>query len=219
LNLKERLAARASLDAVVVRTPSYQVIEVLAAGGVECVMIDTEHAPFDDAQLDAMMAMARALGVDALVRVPAAEPIGIQRALDGGATGVVVPHVYAPVVAADVVRWCHYGDRGRGYSGSTRSAGWGMRSLAEVVAQAATSTVVVVPSTTSRPSPGPTGSTPCSSAPPTWLLAWAQRRPTTLRWWRPASASSRRRPGPGAAWSPTPRTPRKRSGAAPPGST
>jgi len=144
LNLKERLAARASLDAVVVRTPSYQVIEVLAAGGVECVVIDTEHAPFDDAQLDAMMAMARALGVDALVRVPAAEPIGIQRALDGGATGVVVPHVHAPVVAADVVRWCHYGDRGRGYSGSTRSAGWGMRSLAEVVAQAATSTVVVV---------------------------------------------------------------------------
>lgn len=143
MNLKARLAARDRLDAVVVRTPSYQVIEVLAASGTDCVMIDTEHAMFDAETLDAMLAIAKACGVDALVRVAAAEATIVQHALDAGAAGVVVPHVGCARLAADVVRWCHYGAGGRGYSGSTRSAGWGTRPLADVVAHAASSTVVV----------------------------------------------------------------------------
>ena len=143
-NLKARLAARTPVDAVVVRTPSYQVIEVLAARGVGCVMIDTEHAVFDPSQLDAMLAVASALDIDALVRVAVADQARIQQALDSGATGVVLPHVDSARRAAEVVRWGHYGDGGRGYSGSTRSAGWGSRSMAEVVAGAASSTVVVV---------------------------------------------------------------------------
>jgi 2-keto-3-deoxy-L-rhamnonate aldolase RhmA len=124
-----------------VRTPSHQVIEVLAARGTRCVMIDTEHSAIGGGDLDAMLAIAAALGVDALVRVPAAEPTSIQRALDGGATGVVVPHVDSSC-AADVVRWAHYGG-GRGYSGSTRSAGWGTRPIADVLTLAAETTVVV----------------------------------------------------------------------------
>jgi len=143
-NLKRRFAARSPVDALVVRTPSYQVIEVLAASGVGCVMIDTEHAAYDPSQLDAMLAVARALGVEALVRVAAAERVPIQLALDCGATGVVVPHVDSTDLAANVVRWCHYGDGGRGYSGSTRSAGWGTQSMADVVTSGASSTVVVV---------------------------------------------------------------------------
>ena len=142
--LKAQLAARERVDAVVVRTPSHQVIEVLAARGFTCVMVDTEHAAVDPSQLDAMLAVARGLGVDVLVRVAAHDRSGIQQALDGGATGVVVPHVDSPDRAADVVRWCHYGDGGRGYSGSTRSAGWGTRAFGEVVAGAASATVVVV---------------------------------------------------------------------------
>lgn len=142
--LKSRLAAREPVDAVVVRTPSYQVVEVLAARGVRCVMIDTEHAAFAPSELDAMLAVAGARGVDALVRVTGADRTPIQQALDGGAVGVVVPHVDSAVVAADVVRWCHYGDGGRGYSGSTRSAGWGTRALADVVSEARGATVIVV---------------------------------------------------------------------------
>lgn len=142
--LKARLAAREPVDGIVVRTPSHQVIEVLAARGVRCVMIDTEHAAVGPSELDAMLAVARALGVDVLVRTAAADRTLIQQALDGGATGVVVPHVDSTAKAAAVVRWCHYGDGGRGYSGSTRSAGWGTRALADVVAEANGSTVVVV---------------------------------------------------------------------------
>ena len=142
--LKARLAARERVDAIVVRTPSHQVVEILASRGFRCVMVDTEHAAFDPSQLDAMLAVSHGLGVDVLVRVAAEDRSGIQQALDGGATGVVVPHVDTRQRAADVVRWCHYRDGGRGYSGSTRSSGWGTRPFADVLARAANTTVVVV---------------------------------------------------------------------------
>jgi len=144
MTLKERLAAGDQLDGIVVRTPSYQVIEVLAATGAGLVMIDTEHAAVDPESLDAMLAVATALGLDALVRVPAGDRPAVQRALDAGAAGIVFPHVDAPARASEAVRWSHYGEGGRGYSGSTRSAGWGTRSLAAVVADAAAQTAVVV---------------------------------------------------------------------------
>lgn len=141
--LKERITAGESIDGVLLKSPSHQTVELLAAGGTECVMIDTEHAPFGPSQLDTVIAMARALGVDTLVRVPAARPEPIQQALDMGASGVIVPHVDRATVAADAVRWSHYGDGGRGFSGSTRSAGWGTRSLTDVLAAARRTTVVV----------------------------------------------------------------------------
>lgn len=141
--LKDRLAAGEDVDAIVVRTPSYQVIEVLAARGTSCVMIDTEHAAVGPDALDAMLAVAAGVGVAALVRVPAGDRGAIQQALDCGAAGVVVPHVSDPAAAAAAVAASHYGDGGRGYSGSTRSGGWGTRPMADVLAAAAARTVVV----------------------------------------------------------------------------
>lgn len=99
---------------------------------------------FVPAELDVLLAMATALDLPALVRMPEPSAAPIQAALDGGATGILVPHVDSATASADVVRWSHYGRRGRGYSGSTRAAGWGRRPIADVLAAAAEETVVVV---------------------------------------------------------------------------
>lgn len=142
---RARLGAGDHLTGVVVRTPSHQVVEVLAARvEPDVVMIDTEHAAFDPSVLDATIAVARGLGVPTLVRVPELTRAALQQPLDLGATGVVVPHVVTAADAATAVRLAHYGDGGRGYSGSTRSAGWGGRPMADVVAEARATTTVVV---------------------------------------------------------------------------
>jgi 2-keto-3-deoxy-L-rhamnonate aldolase RhmA len=142
---RERLRAGEALTGVFVKTASHQVIEVLAASGtVDVAVIDTEHGAFDPSQLDAMLAVAHALQFPCLVRVAAPAPVFLQVALDGGATGVLVPHVATGAMAAQVSTWSRYGDGGRGYSGSTRSAGWGTRSMENVLARAAAATTVVV---------------------------------------------------------------------------
>lgn len=142
--LRNRLAQGEILDGVFVKTASHQIIEVLATGRADLAIIDTEHASFGPLELDVMLAVARALDFPCLVRVAEASRPLVQQALDAGATGVVVPHVGTPALAADVVRWSHYGPGGRGFSGSTRSAGWGARTMAEVMRAAAEATIVVV---------------------------------------------------------------------------
>jgi 2-keto-3-deoxy-L-rhamnonate aldolase RhmA len=144
---RARLRAGEALDGVVVRTPTHQVIEVLAAspgGGPDVVVLDTEHASLSFDVLDSMLAVASALDVPVLVRIDELRRAAVQSALDMGATGVVVPHVRSADDAAQAVRWAHYGPDGRGYSGSTRAGRWGTRSMSEVVAQAAARTTVVV---------------------------------------------------------------------------
>jgi 2-keto-3-deoxy-L-rhamnonate aldolase RhmA len=145
---RARLAGRSPVTGIVLRTPSHHVVEVLAAAPpddrFDVVMLDTEHAPFELGILDSTLAVARALGVPTLVRVHSLERHPIQQALDLGAAGIVVPHVDSVVTARQAVRLAHYGDGGRGFSPSTRSAGWGTRAMADILDDAAASTTVVI---------------------------------------------------------------------------
>ncbi|KAG1648249.1 hypothetical protein GQR58_029998 [Nymphon striatum] len=53
-----------------VKTPSVEVVEILAKSGLDFICLDAEHAPFDRMRLDACLAVARALDFPTLVRVP-----------------------------------------------------------------------------------------------------------------------------------------------------
>jgi 2-keto-3-deoxy-L-rhamnonate aldolase RhmA len=144
---RTRLRAGEALDGLVVRTPSHQVVEVLAAGaggGPDVVMIDTEHAAFSPRDLDTVLAVACALDVPALVRIDELRRSAVQSALDLGATGIVVPHVDSLAAAQRAARWAHYGPDGRGYSGSTRAGRWGTSPMDQVLTRAAEVTTVVV---------------------------------------------------------------------------
>ena len=81
---RHRLRARDLLVGTWVKTPAPVVCEVLAGTGLDVLTLDAEHAPFGRAELDACLAICRASGVPALVRVPSADPAQILNALDGG---------------------------------------------------------------------------------------------------------------------------------------
>jgi 2-keto-3-deoxy-L-rhamnonate aldolase RhmA len=150
--LPRRLAAGEVLSGVFVRTPSHHVVEVLAAQASkpDVIALDAEHAPFDLATLDVMLAVAAGVGLPALVRVPDRAGPWIQQSLDLGAAGVVVPHVASADEAREAVAAAHHpgsphctGGR-RGYSPSTRSSGWGSRPMADILDRAARETTVIV---------------------------------------------------------------------------
>jgi 2-keto-3-deoxy-L-rhamnonate aldolase RhmA len=108
-----------------IKTASHQVPEIIGAAGLDFAIVDAEHAPFDPATLDRMALAGRAAGLPCLVRVPelAAPPIG--QALDLGLAGVVVPHVASAEAATRALAAAKYGGRQRGFSPSTRAAGYG----------------------------------------------------------------------------------------------
>jgi 4-hydroxy-2-oxoheptanedioate aldolase len=101
-------------------------VEIAADAGFDLVVIDLEHTLLDLADARAMIAMAAALGVAPLVRVPDHTPSTIQRVLDAGAHGVLVPHVDTAEDAAAAVRACRFPPQGTRGAGSTGAAGrWG----------------------------------------------------------------------------------------------
>lgn len=132
--LRARILRRDMLCGTFVKTPSIEVIEVLAHGGLDFICLDAEHSGFDRARMDSCLAIAKALGLPCLVRVPVGSPAEILKALDSGATGIVVPHVYSVEKAEAVAKAARYGHGGRGYAGSTRSAGYATKPMPEVLA-------------------------------------------------------------------------------------
>ena len=141
--LKARMAAGDLLAGTFVKTPAIEMIEVLALSGLDFVCLDAEHAPFDRGRIDACLAIARALDLPCLVRVPDATPAALLQALDAGATGVVVPHVDSAQKAAAIAKAAHFGHGGRGFAGSTRWAGYATRPMSEVLARSRDETVVL----------------------------------------------------------------------------
>ena len=122
--LRERIRAGELLSATWIKTPHPHVVEVLALSPLDVLVLDAEHAPFDREALDLCILGARATGKPVLVRPPHNHPTAILQALDGGANGVILPHVRSAADAEAAVLACHYCPAGRGFAGSTRAAAY-----------------------------------------------------------------------------------------------
>jgi 2-keto-3-deoxy-L-rhamnonate aldolase RhmA len=143
MGLKQRLASGDVVWGSFLKTPSPILVEVLATAGLDVLCIDAEHAPFDRASIDQCIMAARAGGLQTLVRTPTASAEHILNALDCGADGVLLPHIRSRQEAEAAVVAAHFGRGGRGYAGSTRAAGYGLRGIAEHRPASAERTVVI----------------------------------------------------------------------------
>ncbi|NBE92367.1 2,4-dihydroxyhept-2-ene-1,7-dioic acid aldolase [Nonomuraea sp. KC401] len=118
-----------------IKLSSPESVEIMAHAGFDFVVIDLEHTTLDLGTASTHIAMARALGVDPLVRVPDHGLSVIQRVLDAGAAGVVVPHVDTVEQARSVVRATRFPPRGdRGSGGTSRAGRWGLLPRADYLA-------------------------------------------------------------------------------------
>ena len=87
---------------------SPHIAELLAHAGFDWLVLETEHSAVDIAQVEhMMMAMSRTETIP-IVRLMNAETIVIQRALDAGALGILVPMVRAAVDVETIVKNTRY---------------------------------------------------------------------------------------------------------------
>ena len=70
-----------------------EVPRICAVAGMDFVMADTEHSPYDIPKLREIISHARLCGVTSLVRVPDCEYHLMARVLDVGAQGLMIPRV------------------------------------------------------------------------------------------------------------------------------
>lgn len=109
-----------------VKLPVPEVLELLAAAGMDFVVIDGEHGAFDVRTMSTMISVASGHGIPAFVRVLGHTPRDVQPVLDAGAAGLFLPHVDSVDVAHSAVESCRFPPGGRrGASPNTRAGDWG----------------------------------------------------------------------------------------------
>ena len=124
--LREKLNRGERVTGSVIYSWSPNVMEAAGYGGLDFVRIDNEHAWRQDASAEHLMRAAALAEVAAIMRVDRENPFLIRKALEIGASGILVPDVCTPEEAVSVVRASKFPPRGtRGYSGNCFSGGWG----------------------------------------------------------------------------------------------
>lgn len=128
MKLKQRLVNNDNVYGTWCLIPSPEVINILAKASLDFVLIDMEHGPVDFALAQKMVMAAEADGCEAIVRVPRNDEADILRALDIGASGVIVPHIESVADRQQALSFMKYAPQGvRGFSPYTRAGGYTSR--------------------------------------------------------------------------------------------
>ena len=143
---KERLeAGELALGMGVRMSRTVDIAKAMKTCGYDWLFIDMEHSSLDLDTAAQICVAAQSVGVTPIVRVPGFEHHHASRVLDGGAQGIVVPHVDTPDTAARIVRQCRYPPLGRrSVVGGLAQLDFESYSVAESTEAVNASTLVIV---------------------------------------------------------------------------
>lgn len=115
IDVKQALAAGDVLIGPFSVSGSPGMVETIGYAGFDFVIIDTEHSPTSPygSELENLIRTAWSADIAPLVRTTWNDRGQILKAMDMGASGVIVPHVNTPDDAATAVSAAHYAPIGR----------------------------------------------------------------------------------------------------------
>ncbi len=103
-HMKEKLAAGGVVASMTVRfARSVEIAAIAKTAGFDTLYVDLEHNTLSIDTCCQICISAQQIGITPLVRVPANTPEYICRVLDGGAMGVITPHVRSAAEAKEMV--------------------------------------------------------------------------------------------------------------------
>ncbi len=119
ISFRRRLSEGKPMVGALLQMPLPEVAEIFVAAGYDWLFVDLEHSPMDARQaLDVLTAVDSR--IPCVVRVPWNDEANIKKALDIGATGIIVPLVNSAEDARLAVGRCKYPPAGFRSVGITR---------------------------------------------------------------------------------------------------
>lgn len=120
------------------------IAQMAAACGFDSLYLDMEHSPLGLEAVSAICTAATGFGITPLVRPPGHGADWIGRILDGGAQGLIVPHVNSAAEAEAIMRAARFPPLGRrSVMGAGPATGYRAMPLGEANAQLNASTLLV----------------------------------------------------------------------------
>lgn len=144
--VKEKLAENQVVLSMTVRLVKTGEIAFIAkTAGFDTLYVDLEHSSFSIETTSQICLAALGQGVTPFVRVPSCAPEYVTRVLDGGALGVIAPHIESAEVAAAVVGAAKYPPLGtRSFTGGLPHTGFRSIPTAQLFEAMNDATMVVV---------------------------------------------------------------------------
>jgi 2-keto-3-deoxy-L-rhamnonate aldolase RhmA len=145
-NVKEKLARDEVVASLTVRlVRGVEIARIAATAGFDSLYVDLEHSSFSLDTTGQICLAALEVGIAPLVRVPAITSEYISRVLDGGALGVIAPHIGSAADARAVVAAAKFPPLGaRSNAGSLPHLQYRPLPSADVYAALNQATMVVV---------------------------------------------------------------------------
>lgn len=124
IDLKKKLAGGGVSSGIWVSLPSPTACEVIAGAGLDWIVVDSEHSPFNPETLQHMLMAFKDSRTVPLIRVPWNDHVRIKQVLDMGWDGVVVPQTNTAKEARQAVSACRYPPVGRRGFGPRRAGNY-----------------------------------------------------------------------------------------------
>ena len=124
-SFRDRLLKGELLLSTLISFPSAEVVELLSKLEFDWLFIDGEHGPFDTLQMQNML-QAAASDCACIIRVPSHDAVSIKKALDIGATGIIVPQIKTAAEASAAVNAAKYPPKGIRGIGLARAHEYGI---------------------------------------------------------------------------------------------
>ena len=86
--LRERLKVGPPIVGSFVKLAALETIDIASSAGLDLVIVDAEHAQLDQSECLALVRHAAAIGLPAIVRIPAVDAGYVNRLLEAGAAGI-----------------------------------------------------------------------------------------------------------------------------------
>jgi len=108
-NVKDMLARGEVVASMTVRlSRSVEIARLAKTAGFDSIYVDVEHSPLSLETTSQICIAAMEIDIAPFVRVPSTRPEHVSRVLDGGALGVIAPHVRSAAEAREVVAAAKY---------------------------------------------------------------------------------------------------------------
>jgi 4-hydroxy-2-oxoheptanedioate aldolase len=144
-SFRARLLARETLLGCFVTWPTEGLLDLVALGGFDFVVLDTEHGYFGPESVERMVRAADAAGLPAVVRVPNCQASAdAGRALDAGAAGTLFPRADGIAAVRGAVEIVKYAPAGRRGLAGVRANRYGAIPLGRWVTDSNSATAVIV---------------------------------------------------------------------------
>jgi 4-hydroxy-2-oxoheptanedioate aldolase len=121
-HMKEKLGRGDVVASMTVRfARSIEIAQIAKTAGFDTLYVDLEHNTLSIDTCCQICIFAQQIGITPLVRVPANTPEYICRVLDGGAMGVITPHIRSAAEAREIVELVKFPPLGHRSAGGALS--------------------------------------------------------------------------------------------------